>query len=365
LAVSVSTTVYNFNAGPAILPRPVLEQVQAELLDYEGTGISILEASHRSREYEEINAQAQDRLKRLLGVGDDYAVMFLGGGASQQFAMVPLNFLHPGQTADYIVTGTWTEKALEEARRIGQAHVAASTREGGYRRIPRQEEIGLSPDPAYVHICSNETIWGTQWHSWPEVGNAPLVADMSSDILSRPLDARRFTLIYAGAQKNLGPAGVTVVVARTDWLQSAPESVPAILRYGTHAKSRSLYNTPPVFAVYVLSLVLGWIEGLGLETLSARNERKARTIYGAVDASSGFYTGHAEPDSRSLMNATFRLPNEELDKAFAREARAEGFVGLAGHRSVGGIRVSMYNAMDPEGCDALAAFMQEFARKHG
>ncbi len=365
MSVSVTTRVHNFNAGPAILPKPVLEQVQAELLDYKGTGISILEASHRSKEYEHINSEAQARLKGLLGLGDEYSVMFLGGGASQQFAMVPINFLQPGRTADYVVTGTWTEKALEEASKIGQTRVAASTKEGGYRRVPRQEEISLSPEPAYVHICSNETVVGTQWHYWPEVGDAPLVADMSSDFLSGPVDAQRFALIYAGAQKNVGPAGVTVVAARTDWLEEAPKNLPTMLRYATFAKNKSLYNTPPVFGVYVLNLVLGWIQDLGLDALRARNEKKAGIVYGAIDNSEGFYQGHVEKDSRSLMNATFRLPSEVLEKEFVRESLSEGFVGLAGHRSVGGIRVSMYNAMEVEGCEALAAFMQEFARRHG
>jgi phosphoserine aminotransferase len=360
------TKVYNFNAGPAIMPRPVLEQAQQELLDYQGIGMSVLEISHRSKEYEAINAEAEARIKRLLGLGDEYRVLFLQGGASMQFAMLPLNFLPPGAVADYLLTGVWAEKALEEAGKIGQARAAASTKEGGYRRMPRQDEIRLSPEPAYVHISSNETIQGTQWHSWPDVGGRPLVADMSSDLLSRPLDAQRFDLIYAGAQKNLGPAGATVVIVRQSFLERASATPPTILRYATHAKSSSLYNTPPVFAVYLLNLTLGWIEQSGgLAAIERRNQQKATTVYAAVDRSGGFYRGHAEPASRSLMNVTFRLPTEELEKQFVAEAKSAGMVGLAGHRSVGGIRASLYNAMDLAGCQVLAGFMDEFLRNNG
>jgi phosphoserine aminotransferase len=361
------SSVYNFNAGPAILPRPVLEQAQQELLDYQGRGMSIMEMSHRSKEYEAINAGAEAAFKRLLGLaGDEYRALFLQGGASSQFAMVPLNFLPIGAAADYLLTGAWAEKAFEEAGKIGQARAAASTQAGGYRRMPRPDEIELSDAPAYVHITSNETIQGTQWHAWPDVGDRPLVADMSSDILSRPLDAARFALIYAGAQKNLGPAGVTVVLVRQSWLNSAPKSLPTMLSYATHAKNSSLYNTPPVFAVYMLNLVLEWIEECGgLEAIGERNRHKAAAIYAAIDGSGGFYRGHAEAASRSLMNVTFRLPSEDLEKAFVAAAAAAGMVGLAGHRSVGGIRASIYNAMSQEGCAALASFMGEFARKHG
>jgi phosphoserine aminotransferase len=311
------TKVYNFNAGPAIMPRPVLEQAQHELLDYQGIGMSVVEISHRSKEYEAINAEAEARIKRLLGLGDEYRVLFLQGCASMQFAMLPLNFLPPGVVADYLLTGVWAEKAYEEAGKIGQARIVASTREDGYRRMPRQDEIQLSPEPAYVHISSNETIQGTQWQSWPDVGGRPLVADMSSDILSRPLDAQRFDLIYAGAQKNLGPAGATVVIVRQSFLERASAAPPAILRYATHAKNSSLYNTPPVFAVYLLNLTLGWIEQSGgLAAIERRNQEKAEMVYAAVDRSGGFYRGHAEPASRSLMNVTFRLPSEELEKQF-------------------------------------------------
>jgi phosphoserine aminotransferase len=358
--------VYNFNAGPAILPPPVLEQAQQELLDYQGRGMSILEMSHRSKEYEAINSSAEASFKRLLGLGDDYRVLFLQGGASLQFAMLPLNFLPPGAVADYIVAGAWGEKAYEEAAKIGQARIAASTQADRYSRNPRADEITLSDAPAYVHITSNETIQGLQWHAWPDAGDRPLVADMSSDIMSRPLDAGKFALIYAGAQKNLGPAGVTVVLARQSWLDGASKTAPTMLRYATHAKNNSLYNTPPVFSVYMLNLVLEWIEECGgLEAMGERNRHKAATIYATIDDSGGFYRGHAAPADRSLMNITFRLPSEALEKKFVADATAANMVGLAGHRSVGGIRASIYNAMSQEGCAALASFMAEFARRHG
>jgi phosphoserine aminotransferase len=365
-AGQVARKVYNFNPGPAILPRPVLERAQAELLDYRGTGVSILEVSHRGEEYEAINAEAEARLKRLLGLGEEHRVLFLQGGASLQFAMAPMNLLREGLTADYIITGTWSQKARDEAAKLGRVHVAASTEAEGFRRVPTQAEISLSERPVYVHLTSNNTIWGTQWHEWPDVGEAPLVADMSSDILSRPLDASRFALIYAGAQKNMGPAGATVVIARADFLQGAPQNLPTVLKYSTHAKANSLYNTPPVFAVYLTNLVLGWIEEEGgLQAMGERNERKARSVYAAIDQSGGYYRGHAEEGSRSTMNVTFRLPSEDLEKRFVREATEAGLVGLAGHRSVGGVRASLYNAMDLEGCEALASFMGGFARRNG
>ena len=359
-------SVLNFNAGPAMLPPPVLEQVQAELRDYQGRGLSIMEMSHRSAEYEAVNAQAEAAFKRLLGVGDGYRVLFLQGGASTQFAMLPLNFLPPGGSADYLLTGAWAEKACEEAAALGQARSAASTRAEGYRRVPREDEIHLSPNAAYVHLTSNETIQGIQWPAFPDVGERPLVADMSSDILSRPLDARKFALIYAGAQKNLGPAGVTAVLIRESWLANANKSVPTMLRYSTHAKNNSLYNTPPTIAVYVLNLVLQWIEKLGgLPAMAQRNARKAQLLYDVIDRSSGFYRGHAAPESRSQMNVTFRLSSEALEKQFVSVAQVAGMIGLAGHRAVGGIRASIYNAVSPEACQTLAGFMIDFARENG
>lgn len=358
--------IANFNAGPAALPSRVLQQVQSELLDYRGTGLSIMEMSHRSGEYEAINRQAEATFKRLLGLNDGYRVLFLQGGASTQFAMVPLNFLPADARAEYVVTGAWAEKAYEEAAAVGQAHVAASTKGDNYSRVPTPQEIQLQPSPAYVHLTSNETIQGIQWHSFPAVGDAPLVGDMSSDILSRPFDASKFSLIYAGAQKNLGPAGVTVVLLRESWLERANKRVPTMLRYSTHVKNNSLYNTPPSFGVYVLNLVLEWIQTLGgLEGMASRNARKAQVIYDAIDRSSGYYRGHAAKESRSLMNITFRLPSEALEKKFVTEALAAGMVGLAGHRSVGGIRASVYNAIELGACETLAAFMNNFAAANG
>jgi phosphoserine aminotransferase len=358
--------VYNFSAGPAALPLAVLEQLKADLPNYHGQGMAIIEMSHRSKTYDTINDQAEARFKQLLGLGDGYRVLFMQGGASTQFALLPMNFLPTDKVADYILTGVWSDKALEEAQLLGQTHVAASTKEGGYHRVPKQEEIQLSDAPAYVHYTSNNTIYGTQWHWTPEVGDAPLVCDMSSDILSRPFDAGKFAMIYGGAQKNLGPAGVTVVVIREDFLATGADKLPSMFTYKTFAKTNSLYNTPPVFAIYALNLVLGWIEDEGgLSSIEATNEAKAKAIYDAIDNSGGFYTGHADSDSRSRMNITFRLPNAELDKQFVSEAQAQGMVGLAGYRSVGGVRASTYNAVPMEACAALAQFMGEFQRVNG
>lgn len=357
--------VFNFNPGPATLPLAVLEEVQRDFVNFHDTGMSIVEMSHRSKEVEGIVEEAEALLKELLGLGDSHRVLFLQGGASLQFAMVPLNFLPPGRTADYILTGSFAEKAYEDAVRLGEVHVAASSKETNYDRIVRPEEIRLSDHPAYVHITSNNTIYGTQWKSFPDFGDIPLVADMSSDILSRPFDAAKFALIYAGAQKNLGPAGVTVVIIRADMLEKVPKHLPAMLRYDLHAKNNSLYNTPPVFSIYVLNRVLHWLkQNGGLAAMARRNEEKAALVYQAIDESAGFYRGHAQKDSRSLMNVTFRLPSEDLEKAFVAEAAKRGLEGLKGHRSVGGMRASIYNAMPLEGCQALAQFMREFRQKN-
>ena len=357
--------VYNFNAGPAMLPPPVLERVQAELRDYAGRGMSIMEMSHRSKEFEAINSSAEATFKRLVGVGDGYRVLFMQGGASSQFAIVPMNFLPPGGTVDFLMTGAWSEKAQEEAAALGTTHIAATTQPSNYSRVPRADEIRLSDAPAYVHLTSNETIQGVQFHAFPDVGDRQLVGDMSSDILSRPLDASRFSLLYAGAQKNLGPSGVTVVLLRESWLAGANKHVPTMFRYATYVKNNSLYNTPPSFGVYVLNLVLQWVESNGgLPGMAARNERKAGLLYDAIDHSGGYYRGHAANDSRSLMNVTFRLPDEAREKAFLAEATAAGMVGLAGHRSVGGLRASIYNAVPVEACQALASLMGDFAKRH-
>jgi phosphoserine aminotransferase len=357
--------VYNFNAGPAALPPPVLEQAQAELRDYQGRGLSIMEMSHRSKEYEAINSRAEATFKKLIGVGDGYRFLFVQGGASSQFALVPMNFLPAGGVADYLVTGTWGEKAVEDAKLLGQVNVAATTKSSNYARVPTSSEITLSPKSAYVHLTSNETIQGVEYAEFPDVGDRPLVADMSSDILSKPIDASKFSLIYAGAQKNLGPAGVTVILVREAWLETSNKALPAMLRYATHAKNNSLYNTPPTFGVYLLDLVLQWVEGLGgLPSMLERNATKSALLYDTIDQSGGFYKGHAEAGSRSSMNVTFRLPSEGLEKQFLDEAKTAGMVGLAGHRSVGGIRASIYNAVDVEACQALASLMKDFASKN-
>ena len=360
------SSIINFNAGPAMLPPSVLEKARTELRDYQGRGLSIMEMSHRSTEFEAVIAQAEASFKRLIGVSDGYRVVFVQGGASTQFAMLPMNFLAPGATADYLITGSWGEKAVEEAAALGEARVAASTKADGFRRVPNAEEIRLGPEPAYVHLTTNETIQGVQYRALPDVGDRPLVGDMSSDILSRPIDAGKFSLIYAGAQKNLGPSGVTVVLIRESWLEKANKGVPTMLRYATAVKNNSLYNTPPTFGIYVLNLVLQWIDEIGgLSALSERNTAKAKTIYDAIDGSEGFYRGHADPDSRSSMNVTFRLPSEALEKRFVAESQSAGMIGLGGHRSVGGIRASIYNAMGLEGCRALTGFMSDFAGKNG
>ncbi|MDN5293679.1 MAG: phosphoserine aminotransferase [Eubacteriales bacterium] len=357
--------VFNFNPGPATLPLPVLEEAQRELLNYKGTGMSILETSHRSKEYEAINAETEALLKEILEIPDNYRVLFLQGGATMQFDMVPLNFLTEGATADYILTGSFAEKAYKEAQKVGNVHVAASTKDENYRRIVRFDEIKLSENPAYVHITSNNTIFGTQWKEFPDFGDIPLIADMSSDILSRRIDVKKFALIYAGAQKNLGPAGVTVVIIRDDMIARSNKKLPSMLRYDVHAENNSLYNTPPVFAVYMVNLVLKWVKNQGgLAVIEKINEEKASYLYEVIDESEGFYAGHAEKDSRSLMNVTFRLPSEELEKKFIAEAAEKGLKGLKGHRSVGGIRASIYNAMPVEGCRRLAEFMRDFYKRH-
>ncbi|HZW82942.1 MAG TPA: 3-phosphoserine/phosphohydroxythreonine transaminase [Candidatus Deferrimicrobium sp.] len=361
----MSERVFNFNPGPATLPLPVLEEAQRQLLNFNDTGMSILEISHRSKEYEAINSEAESLLKELLGVPDNYRVLFLQGGASTQFAAIPLNLLPEGSTADYILTGSWAEKAYQEGGKFGEVHVAASTKEDNYKRIPKESEIKLSSSPAYVHLCSNNTIFGTQWQEFPDLGSTPLIADMSSDILSRQFDPAKFALIYAGSQKNLGPAGVTVVIIRKDLIDQSNSDIPTMLRYSIHAKNDSLYNTPPVFAVYMVHLVLKWIkDNGGLGVMEARNREKAGYIYQAIDESNGFYKGHADKDSRSIMNITFRLPSEELEKSFVSAATKQGLVGLKGHRSVGGIRASVYNSMPLAGCQALAQFMSEFQKSN-
>ncbi|GEN34006.1 3-phosphoserine/phosphohydroxythreonine transaminase [Aneurinibacillus danicus] len=358
---------YNFNAGPSALPLAVLEKAQRELVDFQGTGMSVMELSHRSAAYEQVHNQAIASLKELMNIPEEYHVLFLQGGASTQFAMIPLNFLSQGKKAGYIMTGSWSEKALKEAKMVGDTYTVASTKETNYNRIPALDELVYEENTAYVHLTSNNTIFGTEWSEFPDTGDIPLIADMSSDILSYGFDVSKFALIYAGAQKNLGPSGVTVVILRPDMLERAnTNNVPTMLRYDTHVKNNSLYNTPPTFGIYMLGLVLEWVkEQGGLAAIENMNKEKAALIYDVIDQSGGFYKGHAQKDSRSLMNITFRLASEDLEKQFLAEAKQAGFVGLNGHRSVGGCRASTYNAVPYESCKALSEFMIEFQRKNG
>src|SRR5947199_133140 len=357
--------IYNFSAGPAVLPLPVLQEVQRDLLALPGAGISILEISHRSKTFESILAQAEADIRSLANVPPNYHVLFLQGGASLQFSMVPMNLLTAGATADYIDSGSWAEKAIKEAKKAGAVNVAATTKGENYARLPRQDELKLTPGAAYVHMTSNNTIEGTEYHELPDVGGAPLVSDTSSDMFSRPIDVTRHALIYSGAQKNMGPAGVTVVIVRGDMLARSQKSLPTMLNYAVHAENGSMYNTPPVFGVYALGLVMTWLAGQGgLAAIAARNERKAAKLYAEIDRT-GFYRGTAHKECRSLMNVTFRLGSEDLEKQFVNESTAAGLDGLKGHRSVGGMRASIYNAFPEEGVDALVAFMREFERTRG
>ncbi|WP_134701511.1 3-phosphoserine/phosphohydroxythreonine transaminase [Ammoniphilus sp. YIM 78166] len=357
---------HNFNAGPSALPLAVLQKAQEELVDFRANGMSVMELSHRSAAFEEVHNTAIAKMRSLLSIPEEYEVLFLQGGASLQFGMIPMNFLQPDSTAAYIMTGAWSEKALEDAKLYGKPYEAASTKGENYRRIPSFDELRYQPTDAYVHLTSNNTIFGTQWSSFPDTGDVPLIGDMSSDIMSKPVDVSKFAMIYAGAQKNLGPSGVTVVIIRKDMIERANKNLPAMLRYSTHSKNNSLYNTPPTFGIYMLGEVLSWIEETGgLEQIAKRNEEKAGLIYDAIDASQGFYVGHAEPNSRSLMNVTFRVKDETLEKQFLAEAKKEGFIGVNGHRSVGGCRASIYNAVPYESCLAFREFMLQFQKVNG
>ena len=363
--MTVVHRVYNFAAGPAVLPLPVLEEIQRDLMALPGVGMSILEISHRSKPFESILEQAEADIRALADIPAGYHVLFLQGGASTQFSMVPMNLLTAGTTADYIDSGSWADKAIKEAKKVGAVNVAATTKAEKYARVPAQSELKLTPGAAYVHMTSNNTIEGTEWKSLPEVGGAPLVNDTSSDMFSRPIDIRKHALIYAGAQKNMGPAGVTVVIIRDDMLPRSQPTLPTMLNYAVHAENKSLYNTPPAFAVYALGLVMKWLRQMGgLPAVAKINERKAAKLYAEIDRT-GFYRGTAHKDSRSLMNVTFRLGSEDLEKVFIKESTAAGFDGLKGHRAVGGMRASIYNAFPEEGVDALVAFMKEFERTRG
>src|SRR5215471_18141328 len=357
--------IHNFAAGPAILPVPVLEEIQRDLMALPGVGMSVLEISHRSETFESILAQAEADIRKLGNIPSNYKVLFLQGGASLQFSMVPMNLLGPGQTADYIDSGSWAEKACKEAKKVGSANIAATTKGENYSRVPRQDELKLTPGAAYVHMTSNNTIEGTEYKELPNVGDAPLVSDTSSDMFSRPIDVARHALVYAGAQKNMGPAGVTVVIVREDLLARSQKSLPTMLNYAVHAENNSLYNTPPAFAVYTTGLVMKWLRAQGgLPAIEQVNQRKAAKLYAEIDRT-GFYRGTAHKDCRSLMNVTFRLGTEDLEKQFVKEAEAAGLDGLKGHRSVGGMRASIYNAFPEAGVDALVAFMREFERTRG
>ncbi|MCS7209146.1 MAG: 3-phosphoserine/phosphohydroxythreonine transaminase [Fimbriimonadales bacterium] len=357
--------VWNFSAGPGALPLPVLEEAQRDLVCLPGVGASVLEISHRSKHFDAIIQEAEANLRQLLNIPDDYHVLFLQGGASLQFAMVPMNLLGDG-SADYIITGSWGQKAFQEAQLVGKARVVWNGKAENFVRTPRPDEYQIDPNARYVHFTSNETIQGVEFASEPYAGEVPLVCDMSSDFLARPIDVRKYGLIYAGAQKNAGPAGVTIVIVRNDLVQRAPTHLPVMLNYRTHAENRSLYNTPPVFAIYIVMLVTRWLLHAvgGLAQMERINREKARLLYEVIDQSDGFYRGHAHPEHRSIMNITWRLPTEELERQFLQEAQAHGLHELKGHRSVGGCRASLYNGMPIEGVQALCAFMRAFMQRH-
>jgi phosphoserine aminotransferase len=357
--------IYNFSAGPAVLPLPVLEEAQRDMIALPGVGMSVMEISHRSKTFDEIIHGAEQGLRELMGIPENYKVLFLQGGASLQFSMIPINLLPEGQTADYIITGSWGKKALKEAKRVGTTSVVADTADSRYSRTPEQHELKLSADAAYVHLTSNETIEGVEWKQLPDVGDVPLISDASSNILSRPEPVEKYALIYAGAQKNMGPSGLTVVIIREDLLARAPSGLHTMLDYRTHVENGSLYNTPNTWGIYILNLVCKWLKGKGgIEGMHRENEAKARLLYDAIDATD-FYRGHAAREARSLMNVTWRLPSEDLEQQFVKEATAAKLDGLKGHRSVGGLRASIYNAFPREGVEALVEFMKEFERKNG
>jgi phosphoserine aminotransferase len=356
--------IYNFNAGPAAMPLSVLEKAQSEMLDMAGSGMSVMEMSHRSKEFQAIYEAAEAGLRRLMGIPEEYTVLFLQGGASLQFAMIPINLRRPGKSADYVDTGSWASKAFREAKTTGAANLAWSGKAENYSRVPKPGELKLLPEAEYVHICTNETIGGIRWAQFPET-RAPLVADMSSEILSRTVDVRRFGLIYAGAQKNLGPSGLAVVILRKELADRAPADTPIFLRYSTHIADQSMYNTPNTWGIYIVKLICEFLESRGgVGQMQKINEEKASRLYRLID-SSDFWRAPVEMESRSIMNVVWRLPSEALEEQFVAQAKKAGLVGLKGHRSVGGIRASLYNAVSLEAVDALVAFMKEFESKNG
>ncbi len=357
--------IYNFSAGPAILPEDVLKEAQENLFVLPGVGMSILEISHRSKAFDKIIADAKEGIKTLLDINDDYEILFLQGGASLQFAMAPLNLMPPKNKADYIITGSWSKKALKEAKRVGTVNIAASTEEAKFNFVPKQSELKLDPDASYVHFTSNNTIYGTQFKTEPEAGNVPLVCDASSDILHKKIDVSKYGVIYAGAQKNMGPSGVTLVIIRKDLVERSSDSLHTMLSYKTHVEGKSLFNTPNTFGIYIISLVTKWLKkNGGLDAMYKTNKEKAELLYKCIDESNGFYKGHAEKESRSLMNVTFNLATEELEKKLIAEATAAGFDGVKGHRSVGGLRASIYNAFPKKGVEDLVSFMKDFQSKN-
>ncbi len=353
--------VYNFNAGPSAMPLEVLQKAQAEFLNYKGTGMSIIEMSHRSPEYDAMHAETKALLRELMGVPDDYEILFIQGGGSLQFLMTAANF-HTNKRAACANTGVWAKKAMAEAKRFGEVYEAATSADKNHSHIPAA--LDIKPDTSYLHITANNTIYGTEWQNFPDV-DVPVICDMSSDILSRPVDVAKFSLIYAGAQKNLGPAGVVIVIVKKDFLATARKDLPPMLSYQNYADNDSLYNTPPVFAIYMVNKTLHWIKAQGgITAIEARNKEKAQLIYDVIDNSNGFYRGHADKASRSRMNITFNLPTAEMEKDFIAEGKKRGFVGIGGHRLVGGCRVSTYNAVTVEACKALADFMKEYQNQH-
>ncbi len=358
--------VHNFNPGPAVLPMEVLQQAQAEMLDYRGTGMSVMEISHRSKEFEAIVAEAQSNLRDLLGIPTNYKILFLQGGASLQFAMLPMNFRPAGASADYIVTGTWSKKAFKESQKLGTAKAAANLEADNFNHLPAQADLKLDPNAAYLHFTSNETIHGVEYFTEPTPAmGVPLICDASSDFISHPVDVSKYAMIYAGAQKNAGPAGVVIGIIRDDLLEKVPANLPNLLDYKALAEENSLLNTPPCWSIYIVGLVLKWAKGIGgLEGIAKRNQTKAGLIYTTIDESGGFYKGHAKSD-RSVMNITFRLPNEQLEDQFASEAKKDDMIGLKGHRSVGGMRASLYNALPVEAAQELVRFMKDFQQKNG
>jgi phosphoserine aminotransferase len=360
-----TTRIYNFSAGPAVLPLPVLEEAQRDLIALPDVGMSVMEISHRSKTFEDMLNRAIEDIRALAGVPANYKILMLQGGATLQFSMVPMNLLGAGASADYIDTGSWADKAVKEAKKVGTVNIAGSSKADNYTRVPAQQELKLTPGAAYAHITSNNTIEGTEWKTLPDTGQAPLVADTSSDMFSGPIDVGRFGLIYAGAQKNLGPSGVTLVIIREDLVGRGPDTLPIMMNYKIHAENNSLYNTPNTFGIYILGLTVKWLKSLGgLPAIARINQRKAAKLYAEIDRT-GFYRGTAQKDSRSLMNVTFRLATEELEKQFVKESTAAGLDGLKGHRAVGGMRASIYNAFPEEGVAALVEFMREFERKRG